>query len=70
LQDKPLKTALPFFGLTTYKMKGSILTLLEASNSHEMNSLLKAADVWLNSLKVEVHHDYKIEKLLVGIIFV
>jgi len=51
-------------------MKGSILTLLEASNSHEMNSLLKAADVWLNSLKVEVHHDYKIEKLLVGIIFV
>jgi len=60
--------ALPIFGLTTYKLKGSILTLPEASDSHEMNSLLKVADVWLKSLKVEVHLDYNhFEKLSVGI---
>lgn len=50
--------ALTIFGLTTYNLKGSILTLPEESDSHEMNSLLKAADVWLKSLKVEVDHDH------------
>ena len=53
-----LHDALPTFGLTTYNLKGSILNLLEASYSREINSLLKAAYVWLKSLKVEVHHDY------------
>jgi hypothetical protein len=49
---------IPIFGLTTYNLKGSILTLPKASKSDEMNSLLKAADVWLKCLKVELHHDY------------
>jgi len=49
---------IPIFGLTTFNLKGSILTLPEASKSDEMNSLLKAADVWLKSLNVEIHHDH------------
>lgn len=58
LQDKPLNMTLPIYVSTTYNLKGSILTLPKVLDSHEMNSLLKVADVWLNSLKVEVHHDY------------
>jgi len=58
LQDEPLKMPIPIFGLTTHNLKGSILTLLKASKSDEMNALLKAADVWLESLKVEIHHDH------------
>ncbi|GAU31646.1 hypothetical protein TSUD_38430 [Trifolium subterraneum] len=54
-----LKMSLPIFGLATYKLKGSILTLPEASESQRLNSLLKAADVWLQNLKVPVyHHDH------------
>jgi hypothetical protein len=47
LHDKPLKTHLPIFGLTTYKLKGSILILPEVYESHEMNSMIKTVDVWL-----------------------
>jgi hypothetical protein len=46
----PLKSRLPIFGLTTSKLKGSNLTLPKASESPEMNSLVKAADVGLDNL--------------------
>ncbi|RHN81073.1 hypothetical protein MtrunA17_Chr1g0195091 [Medicago truncatula] len=58
LQDESLKMPIPIFGITTYNLEGSILTLPKAAKSDEMNSLLKAADVWLKSLKVELHQDY------------
>jgi hypothetical protein len=52
---------LPIFSLTTYNVKGSILTLPKAFESREMNSLVKTADVWLKSLNVyhNEHHFVK-----------
>ncbi|KAI5399095.1 hypothetical protein KIW84_064461 [Lathyrus oleraceus] len=55
--DRKLKTPLPVFGLTTYKVKGSVLPFPAASESRRLNSLLKAADDWLKNLKV-VHCDH------------
>ncbi|CAK8572752.1 unnamed protein product [Lathyrus sativus] len=54
---KLLKTRLRVFGLTTYKVKGSILPFPAASESPRLNSLLKAADDWLENLKVS-HCDH------------
>ncbi|KAK2457123.1 hypothetical protein QL285_004426 [Trifolium repens] len=59
LLSGPMKMSLPIFGLSTYKLKGSILTFPKASESPQLNSLLKGADVWLQNLKVPVyHHDH------------
>ncbi|CAI8603737.1 unnamed protein product [Vicia faba] len=57
MRDRKMKTPLPIFGLTTYKVRGSILPFPEASQSCQLNSLLKAADGWLKNLKVR-HYDH------------
>ncbi|KAL5069071.1 hypothetical protein RYX36_019958 [Vicia faba] len=56
-RDGKLKMSLPSFGLTTYKVKGSILPFPAASESSLLNSLLKAADDWLENLEVS-HYDH------------
>ncbi|CAL5208871.1 unnamed protein product [Lathyrus oleraceus] len=49
--------SLPSFGLTTNKVKGSILPFPEASESRLLNSHLKAAADWSKNLEVN-HYDH------------
>jgi hypothetical protein len=56
--DGQLKMPLPIFGLTIDKLKRSILAFPKARESTQMNSLLKAADDWLDSLNVVSHYDH------------
>ncbi|XP_058755978.1 uncharacterized protein LOC131629199 [Vicia villosa] len=57
MHDRKLRMPLPIFGLTTYKVRGSILPFPSASESRLLNSLLKAADDWLKNLEV-IHCDH------------
>ncbi|CAK9135055.1 unnamed protein product [Ilex paraguariensis] len=56
--DASSKISLPVFGLASYKFKGSILTPSGPSEGEQENSLLQAADDWLQHLQV-VLPDYQ-----------
>ncbi|KAJ8749637.1 hypothetical protein K2173_026286 [Erythroxylum novogranatense] len=45
---------LPAFGLASYKLRGSILTPSGSDESQKANSLLQAADNWLQKLEVNL----------------
>ncbi|CDY36525.1 BnaA06g09780D [Brassica napus] len=52
------KTALPVFGLASYKLRGSVWTSIKGSGNHQLvNSLFQAADNWLRLHKVN-HPDF------------
>ncbi|XP_028771118.1 uncharacterized protein LOC114728382 [Neltuma alba] len=53
-----LKISLPSFALASYKLRGSILSPNEDSEWQQANSLVQAADNWLQSLKAK-HPDYQ-----------
>ncbi|KAK3020561.1 hypothetical protein RJ639_046911 [Escallonia herrerae] len=57
-QDASSSISLPVFGLASYKLKGSILTPGEPHEREQENSLLQAADSWLQRLQV-VLPDYQ-----------
>ncbi|KAF5732619.1 hypothetical protein HS088_TW17G00149 [Tripterygium wilfordii] len=48
--------SLPVFGLGSYKLKGSILSSNEADEWQQANSLLQAADNWLQALQPAAVH--------------
>ncbi|KAF5731413.1 hypothetical protein HS088_TW18G00090 [Tripterygium wilfordii] len=48
------KVSLPVFGLASYKLKGSVLSSNEADERQQANSLLQAADNWLQGLQVKL----------------
>ncbi|CAA0831963.1 Protein of unknown function (DUF789 [Striga hermonthica] len=50
--DSNPKISLPVFALTSYKLKGSIVSPSGPHECDQENSLLQAADKWLNSLEV------------------
>ncbi|KAK3008130.1 hypothetical protein RJ639_014242 [Escallonia herrerae] len=56
--DASSSISLPVFGLASYKLKGSILTPGGPHESEQENSLLQAADTWLQLLQV-VLPDYQ-----------
>ncbi|KAK2965217.1 hypothetical protein RJ640_019972 [Escallonia rubra] len=56
--DASSSISLPVFGLASYKLKGSILTPGGPHESEQENSLLQAADTWLQHLQV-VLPDYQ-----------
>ncbi|KAL0699504.1 hypothetical protein Bca4012_055626 [Brassica carinata] len=51
------KTALPVFGLASYKLRGSVWTSIKGSGHQLVNTLLKAADNWLRLRHVN-HPDF------------
>ncbi|CAG7868952.1 unnamed protein product [Brassica rapa] len=52
------KTALPVFGLASYKLRGSVWTSIKGSGHHQLvNSLFQAADNWLKLHQVN-HPDF------------
>ncbi|CAN6885514.1 unnamed protein product [Brassica oleracea] len=52
------KTALPVFGLASYKLRGSVWTSIKGSGHHQLvNSLFQAADNWLRLHQVN-HPDF------------
>ncbi|CAH8353785.1 unnamed protein product [Eruca vesicaria subsp. sativa] len=51
------KTALPIFGLASYKLRGSVWTSIKGSGNHLVNSLFQAADDWLRLHQVN-HPDF------------
>lgn len=52
--DSSSKFSLPIFGLASYKLRGPILTPSEADEWQQANSLLQAADGWLQGLQVNL----------------
>ncbi|ESQ35302.1 hypothetical protein EUTSA_v10008018mg [Eutrema salsugineum] len=51
------KTALPVFGLASYKLRGSVWTSIKGSGHQLVNSLFQAADNWLRLHQVS-HPDF------------
>lgn len=52
--DASSKMSLPIFGLASYKLRGSILTPSGPHEWQQANSLLQAADNWLQHLQVNL----------------
>lgn len=52
--DSSSKLSLPIFGLASYKLRGSILTPNGPHEWQQANSLLQAADNWLQRLQVNL----------------
>lgn len=48
------KISLPVFALASYKLRGSILTTDGSSEWQQANTLLQAADNWLQRLQVKL----------------
>ncbi|GLT56223.1 hypothetical protein SLA2020_292830 [Shorea laevis] len=54
VNDMSLKFSLPVFGLASYKLRGSILTANEIHERQQADSLMQAADDWLQHLQVNL----------------
>ncbi|CAH2037598.1 unnamed protein product [Thlaspi arvense] len=56
-RENVAKTALPVFGLASYKLRGSVWTSIKGSGHQLVNSLFQAADSWLRLHQVN-HPDF------------